>query len=81
MHNITGYGVLEIWLISILTSAIDGVRWLASRFGRFFQRKESPMPIVRLEAPESCSGRCGEETNLLCCRESNPESSIIQDID
>jgi hypothetical protein len=50
----------------ILTSALDG-EWSASRFGRFIPRGKSPWhPLNKgLGGPQSRSGSCGEEKNLL----------------
>jgi hypothetical protein len=51
----------------LLTSALDGGVWSASRPGRFTPRgKNTRYPLDRrLSGPLSRSGRCGEEKNLL----------------
>jgi hypothetical protein len=49
-----------------LTSALDGGEWSASRPCRFTPGERAPWyPLDRrLVGPQSCSGRCGEKTNL-----------------
>jgi hypothetical protein len=55
------------------TSALDGGDWSASRPRRFSPQEKSPrLPLDRLLCgPQSQSGRCGEDKNLLHGWESN----------
>jgi hypothetical protein len=50
-----------------LASSLDGCGWSASRLGRFILQGKNPRyPLDRrLGGPQSRSGRCGLEKNLL----------------
>jgi hypothetical protein len=68
------YGGVEIYVDPLLlTPALDGGEWLASRFCRFTPGKELRYPLDRrLAGPQSRSGRCGLEKNISlygCSRE------------
>jgi len=55
---------VEVQLHLVLTSALDGREWSASRSGHSTSGKETSVPIGRrLNAPQSRSGRGGEEKN------------------
>jgi hypothetical protein len=57
---------------------VDGDEWSASRPGCFTAGKEPPVPDTGV-APRSLSGPCGEVKLCYQCRESNPDSSVVQD--
>jgi hypothetical protein len=68
-------GGVNVYLYALLTSALDGGEWSSSRPGHFTPRERAPLHM-RLDGPQSRSGRGGEEKN------SQPlpglEPSIIQ---
>jgi len=63
---------VEVRVHELLTSALDGNEWLASRAGRFNPTEISQYPLHRgLCGPQSRSGPCGEDKNTLPFLKSN----------
>ena len=57
---------VEVWLHSIVTSAVDGGEWFTSRFVRFTPGKEPRYSLNRrLGGPKSRSGRFEEGKNHM----------------
>jgi len=55
---------LDLGAGPFLISALDGGEWSDSRSGRFILGKSPWYPLDRrLDGPQSCSGRGGEEKN------------------
>jgi len=65
-----------------LTSALDGVEWLASRPGRFTSRERAPGTywIGGWVAPEPFLTPWWREKTSSPCREANPRTPIIQPV-
>jgi hypothetical protein len=64
------YGELAVYLHAYLTSALDDMS------NQFLAPFSSPPPL----RPQSRSGHCEEEKNLLHCTESNTDSLVIEAI-
>jgi hypothetical protein len=55
-----------VLLHKFLASAVSGIEWLTSRFGRFTPGKELRCPLdSKLGGPQSRSGRFGVEKNSI----------------
>ena len=64
MSSTKAYRGGEMWFHSILTSVLDGGKWLNSRPAALPPRKNNRYPLNwRLGEPQILSGRCGEEEN------------------
>jgi hypothetical protein len=72
-------GSVNVQTHILLTSALAGGKWSASRFGRFTPRERAPRdPLTRrFGGPQSRSGRHGEEKILdpIGTRTPTPQSS------
>jgi hypothetical protein len=65
-------GIVEVQIHAILTSALDGDEWSASRLGRFTPGKSPWFPLDRrLGGPQIRSGRGCEE------KDSHPLSGLV----
>jgi hypothetical protein len=66
LDNMEAYGGTEVQLNSLLTPALDGDVWSASRPGRIVFGKLLLYPLLRnIVGPQSRSGGFGEDKNPL----------------
>jgi hypothetical protein len=78
-RSMGAYGGVKVYFHAFLTLALDGGEWFASRPGSFTLRKDLPVTTgwVGIEAGPDIL----ELREIYCrCRESNPDSSVIQPI-
>jgi len=67
----------EVYIISLLTSALDGNEWSTSRLGRFTTGNNTGVPLDRsLGVPQQLEG-VYEKKNSYSVRETNTRSSSL----